>query len=140
MTQKKSKYRIRKTLESSFFANKMLNFGPIFKFFEMLFAELSDKTHHMCIFFVRLIRPAQWSVKDKRPRKKGKKLESSFFANKTLNFGPIFKIFKMLFAELSDKTHHMCNFFVRLIRTAQWSFKDERPRKKSRKIRKFVFC
>ena len=65
-------------------------------------------------------------------RKLERKLESSFFANKTLNFGPIFKPFEALIAELSDKTHHMCNFYVRLIRTAQWSFKDERSQKNSK--------
>ena len=59
------------------------------------------------------------------PEKKVEKLGNLFFANKTLNFGPIFKIFEMLFAKLSDKTHHMSNFFVQHIRPAQWSFKDE---------------
>ena len=121
---------------SWFFANKILNFGPIFNFFEMLFAELSDKTHHMCILLCDLYRPHSGPSKMIN-QKKGKLRGDCDCAP---NFGPIFKIIEMLFAELSDKTHHMCNFFVQLIRTAQWSFKDERPRKKSRKIRKFVFC
>ena len=64
------------------------------------------------------------------------KIVNYFFAKKMLNFGPIFKPFEMLFAELSDKTHHMCNFYVRLIGPAQWSFKDERSRKNS----KLFFC
>ena len=40
------------------------------------------------------------------------KIVNWFFANKMLNFGPIFKPFEVLFAKLSDKTHHMCNFYV----------------------------
>merc|ERR1712082_454913 len=82
---------------------------------------------------IRLLTKIRGQILERKlERKLGRKLESSFFANKTLNFGPIFKFFKMLFAELSDKTHYMCNFFVQLIWPAQWSVKDERPRKKGK--------
>ena len=60
-------------------------------------------------------------IRKKIRKKLGKKCKMFFFANKMLNFGPIFKNFKMLFAELSDKAHYMSKFSVSLIRT----FKNE---------------
>ena len=57
--------------------------------------------------------------------KKKAKIKNRFFANKTLDFCPIFINLGLLKAELSDKTGNMFRFYLSFIRIAQSKSKVE---------------